>query len=114
MRACMQQGLCTSADTHTHTRARHTHTANDSPPLLAADKDDDEVAPAAPGQYATFWREFGKSLKLGLIEDSANKQRLSKLLRFHTTKSGDKLTSFDEYVSRMKPKQKDIYFLAGV
>ena len=65
------------------------------------------------GQYSTFWKEFGKSLKLGVIEDTSNKQRLSKLLRFKTTSSGDKLTSFDEYIARMKPKQKDIYFLAG-
>lgn len=52
-------------------------------------------------------------MKLGIIEDSSNKQRLAKLLRFQTTKSEGKLTSFDEYIARMKPKQKDIYFLAG-
>lgn len=78
----------------------------------AKDDEDEEIA-AAPGKYAQFWGEFGKSMKLGIIEDSSNKQRLAKLLRFQTTKSEGKLTSFDEYIARMKPKQKDIYFLAG-
>ncbi|KAK9808251.1 hypothetical protein WJX73_003622 [Symbiochloris irregularis] len=78
------------------------------------EKDDDTESPTPQtGKYATFWKEFGKSMKLGIIEDGSNKQRLSKLLRFQTTKSNGELTSFDEYVSRMKPKQKDIYFIAG-
>ncbi len=34
------------------------------------------------GQYAKFWNEFGKSIKLGIIEDAANRNRLAKLLRF--------------------------------
>lgn len=46
-------------------------------------------------------------------EDATNRNRLTKLMRFHTSKSEDKLTSFDEYVSRMKEGQKDIYYLAG-
>ena len=36
------------------------------------------------GQYAKFWNEFGKSIKLGIIEDSVNRNRLAKLLRFET------------------------------
>ena len=76
--------------------------------------EDDAESPAAQkGKYAAFWGEFGKSMKLGIIEDGSNKGRLSKLLRFQTTKSNGELTSFDEYVSRMKPKQKEIYFIAG-
>jgi len=36
------------------------------------------------GQYTKFWNEFGKSIKLGIIEDAANRNRLAKLLRFET------------------------------
>lgn len=65
------------------------------------------------GQYAKFWNEFGKSIKLGIIEDAANRNRLAKLLRFESTKSDGKLTSLDQYISRMKPGQKDIFYLTG-
>eukprot|EP00268_Persea_americana_P025143 TRINITY_DN244_c0_g1_i11.p1 TRINITY_DN244_c0_g1~~TRINITY_DN244_c0_g1_i11.p1 ORF type:complete len:589 (+),score=158.56 TRINITY_DN244_c0_g1_i11:69-1835(+) len=61
------------------------------------------------GQYAKFWNEFGKSIKLGIIEDAANRNRLAKLLRFESTKSGGKLASLEQYISRMKPGQKDIF-----
>lgn len=65
------------------------------------------------GKYAKFWNEFGKSIKLGIIEDATNRNRLAKLLRFHSTKSGDKLASLDQYITRMKPNQKDIYYITG-
>ncbi|KAI9113279.1 hypothetical protein K1719_015804 [Acacia pycnantha] len=65
------------------------------------------------GQYAKFWNEFGKSVKLGIIEDATNRNRLAKLLRFESTKSDGKLTSLDQYISRMKPGQKDIFYLTG-
>ncbi|KAJ8631582.1 hypothetical protein MRB53_024905 [Persea americana] len=65
------------------------------------------------GQYAKFWNEFGKSIKLGIIEDAANRNRLAKLLRFESTKSGSKLASLDQYISRMKPGQKDIFYITG-
>eukprot|EP00850_Spirogloea_muscicola_P012274 SM000078S22133 [mRNA] locus=s78:558203:564628:- [translate_table: standard] len=65
------------------------------------------------GKYATFWKDFGKSIKLGIIEDSSNRIRLAKLLRFSTSKSGEKLASLDDYVSRMKDGQKHIYYLIG-
>ena len=55
----------------------------------AADDDDDDTA--AAGKYAKFYGEFGKAIKLGIIEDAPNRNRLAKLLRFHTSKSGDKL-----------------------
>ncbi|XP_071685618.1 endoplasmin homolog [Rutidosis leptorrhynchoides] len=72
-------------------------------------KDDDEKR----GQYTKFWNEFGKSIKLGIIEDAANRNRLAKLLRFETTKSDGKLTSLDQYISRMKSGQKDIFYITG-
>ncbi|PKA62580.1 Endoplasmin like [Apostasia shenzhenica] len=65
------------------------------------------------GQYTKFWNEFGKSIKLGIIEDAQNRNRLAKLLRFESTKSEGKLTSLDEYISRMKSGQKDIFYITG-
>lgn len=65
-------------------------------------------------KYSKFWGQFGKSLKLGVIEDTTNRQRLAKLLRFYSSKSPDKLTSLDDYISRMKDGQKQIYYLAGM
>ncbi|XP_073315075.1 endoplasmin homolog [Primulina huaijiensis] len=65
------------------------------------------------GQYTKFWNEFGKSIKLGIIEDATNRNRLAKLLRFETTKSDGKLTSLDQYISRMKSGQKDIFYITG-
>ena len=71
--------------------------------------DDDEKK----GQYTKFWNEFGKSIKLGIIEDATNRNRLAKLLRFESTKSGGKLTSLDQYISRMKKGQKDVFYITG-
>merc|ERR1711990_172738 len=64
-------------------------------------------------KYMEFWKEFGKNIKLGLIEDSSNRTKLSKLLRFKTSKSGDKLISLEQYVENMKDWQKDIYYISG-
>ncbi|KAI5418704.1 heat shock protein 90 [Lathyrus oleraceus] len=65
------------------------------------------------GQYTKFWNEFGKSIKLGIIEDATNRNRLAKLLRFETTKSEGKLVSLDQYISRMKAGQKDFFYITG-
>ncbi|XP_011074690.1 endoplasmin homolog [Sesamum indicum] len=65
------------------------------------------------GQYMKFWNEFGRSIKLGIIEDATNRNRLAKLLRFETNKSDGKLTSLDQYISRMKSGQKDIFYITG-
>ncbi|KAJ7523255.1 hypothetical protein O6H91_18G043600 [Diphasiastrum complanatum] len=65
------------------------------------------------GKYAKFWNDFGKAIKLGIVEDATNRARLAKLLRFQSSKSGDKLSSLDQYISRMKPDQKDIYYITG-
>jgi len=63
--------------------------------------------------YAAFWKEFGTSVKLGLIEDYSNRTRLAKLLRFSSSNSKEDLTSLEEYVERMKSSQESIYFVAG-
>ncbi|KAK4387450.1 Endoplasmin [Sesamum angolense] len=65
------------------------------------------------GQYVKFWNEFGRSIKLGIIEDATNRNRLAKLLRFETNKSNGKLTSLDQYISRMKSGQKDVFYITG-
>eukprot|EP00239_Pterosperma_sp_CCMP1384_P001574 CAMPEP_0197855578 /NCGR_PEP_ID=MMETSP1438-20131217/26905_1 /TAXON_ID=1461541 /ORGANISM="Pterosperma sp., Strain CCMP1384" /LENGTH=796 /DNA_ID=CAMNT_0043470751 /DNA_START=61 /DNA_END=2451 /DNA_ORIENTATION=+ len=65
-------------------------------------------------KYAKFFENFGKNLKLGIIEDQTNRDAIAKLLRFETNKSEGKLTSLDGYVERMKENQKDIYFLASL
>lgn len=55
---------------------------------------------------------FVQSIKLGLMEDTTNRVRLAKILRFQSSKV-DGTTSMAEYVSRMKPKQDHIYYVAG-
>merc|ERR1711936_1492000 len=57
------------------------------------------------------WQEYSTNMKLGCIEDTANRTRLAKLLRF--TSSNGKLTSLAEYVERMKDKQEQIFYIAG-
>merc|ERR1712196_733842 len=63
--------------------------------------------------YITFWKEFSKAIKLGLYEDSSNRTKLAKLLRFYSSKSGDNFTSLEKYISRMKKGQKSIYYISG-
>merc|ERR1719252_106610 len=63
--------------------------------------------------YLEFWKAFGKNIKLGLIEDSANLTKLSKLLRFKSSKSDGEFISLEQYVERMQDGQKSIYYIAG-
>lgn len=62
--------------------------------------------------YEKFWSEYSTNIKLGVIEDAANRTRLAKLLRFSS--SNGKLTSLAEYVERMKDKQEQIFYVAGL
>jgi len=63
--------------------------------------------------YETFWKNFGRYIKAGIIDDPENAKDLSELLRFYTSSSYDKITSLQDYVSRMKDSQKDIYYIVA-
>merc|ERR1719191_1758447 len=71
------------------------------------DKKDEE------GQFSKFWKEFNKNLKMGCYEDDSNRSKLSKLLRFHSTKSEEKEISLDKYLDRMQESQESIYYMSG-
>merc|ERR1711865_388391 len=71
------------------------------------DKKDEEST------WAKFYKEFNKNLKMGCYEDDSNRSKISKLLRFKTTKSEDKDISLDKYLDRMQESQENIYYMSG-
>merc|ERR1712066_683242 len=71
------------------------------------DKKDEE------GLWSKFWKEFNKNLKMGCYEDDSNRSKLSKLLRFFSTKSESKEISLDKYLDRMQESQESIYYMSG-
>jgi molecular chaperone HtpG len=73
----------------------------------------DKMAEQSPEQYAKFWEQFGRVLKEGPAEDSDNRDRLLKLLRFPSTHALGALTSLADYLGRMKPGQKQIYYVTA-
>jgi molecular chaperone HtpG len=74
--------------------------------LFAELAEDDE-------NYKKFYEHFSKNLKLGVHEDNTNRKRISELLRFHTSTSGEEMSALKDYVARMKENQKDIYYITG-
>merc|ERR1712216_267523 len=71
------------------------------------DKKDEESS------WAKFYKEFNKNLKMGCYEDDSNRSKISKLLRFVSTKSEEKDISLDKYLDRMQESQESIYYMSG-
>jgi len=64
-------------------------------------------------QYIVFWNNFGKYLKVGVIEEDRDRKEIAPLLRFFSSKSGEEYTSLDKYVENMPEDQKSIYYVTG-
>jgi heat shock protein beta len=74
----------------------------------------DMIKKLSEADYDLFWKEYGTNIKLGVIEDTTNRNRLAKLLRFQSSATeNEKTTNLEKYIERMKEKQEYIYFIAG-
>ncbi len=74
-----------------------------------------KTADKKPEKYAKFWEQFGKIIKEGVVDDHENKEKVAELLRFASTHNdnGAQNVSLDDYISRMKDEQKEIYYVTA-
>ncbi|MYX72783.1 molecular chaperone HtpG [Streptomyces sp. SID3915] len=72
-----------------------------------------EMMSASPENYRTFWKEFGRVLKEGLLQDFENRDALLEVSSFASTQDEEGLTTLRSYVDRMKEGQDQIYFMTG-
>ncbi|MDH5648573.1 MAG: molecular chaperone HtpG [Gammaproteobacteria bacterium] len=75
----------------------------------------EDMAKKDADKYGNFWKEFGKVMKEGIVDDFSNRERIAKLLRFSSTHtdSQDQTVSLEDYVGRMKTDQKTIYYITA-
>jgi molecular chaperone HtpG len=75
----------------------------------------EDLAENHKDKFATFWKEFGKVIKEGVVEDHGNRERIAKILRFASTHTDTDAqdVSLADYVSRMKPEQEKIYYVTA-
>merc|ERR1711865_1062525 len=78
-----------------------------------ADKEEKKDKKDEESTWEKFWKEFNKNLKMGCYEDDSNRSKISKLLRFYTTKSEEKMINLDKYLDRMQESQESIYYMSG-
>ena len=64
-------------------------------------------------RYDNFYSEYGKTIKLGILEDKTNRNKLASLSRWYSTRDPSGLLSLDDYIKKMKSIQDQIYFFSG-
>jgi len=72
-----------------------------------------DVSEMEDGSYTSFWNNFGKYLKVGIIEDDRNRDEIASFLRFFSINSGEEYTGLDEYIEKMPEGQKAVYYVTG-
>jgi molecular chaperone HtpG len=73
----------------------------------------DKLAKDEVEKFTSFWEQFGRYVKEGIAVEQTEPESLYPLLRFRTTTSASQWSSLDEYIGRLKPDQKDIYYILG-